>query len=99
MITVLTNFVCTAYCACQICCGSHATGLDATGHKPVGGVTVALPRRFPLGSEVIIDGKHYKGTDRLAKRFDNRIDLFFNSHLDAVRFGKQLKIVTVITKN
>ena len=97
MITHLTNFVVTAYCACKICCGEHTSGLDATGHKPIDGITVALPRRFPLGSKVIIDGHEYVGSDRLAKRFDNRIDIYFQSHNDALRFGKKHKSVTIKT--
>lgn len=97
MIYALTNAVVTAYCACQICCGRNAKGIDASGHKPIEGITIAIPRRFPLGSRVIIEGHEYIGSDRLSKRFNSRFDIYFKSHSDAVRFGKQTKRVTVIT--
>ena len=95
--TIVTNLILSAYCSCSLCCGKHATGLDATGHKPKQGITVAIPRRFPLGSKVLIGNHFYTGTDRLARRFDNRIDIYFQSHKDAVRFGIQKQRVKIIT--
>ena len=99
MIYCLSNFVVTAYCACKVCCGNQASGLDASGRRPVEGVTVALPRRFPLGSIVIIEGREYRGTDRLAKKYDERIDIYFRKHSDAIAWGIKNKRVTIITNN
>ena len=97
MYYVLTNCLVTAYCACKICCGQHSHGIDASGHKPIENETCALPRQFPIGSKVIIDGKTYIGTDRYSKKLGTRIDLFFPKHKIALAFGKQSKRVVIIT--
>lgn len=94
MIACLLMLV-TAYCPCAKC--TKGTGIDASGHKPVAGVTVAIPRRYPLGSTVIIEGRTYRGTDRYASHLSDRIDIYFSRHDDAVAFGKQHKRVTIIT--
>ncbi len=97
---ILTNITITAYCACKLCCGSHATGLTADGHKPVQGVTVAVARSVAFGSHIHINGltNDFIAMDRLARRFDNRIDIYFRSHKDALRFGKQTNNVTIYAK-
>jgi 3D (Asp-Asp-Asp) domain-containing protein len=77
----------TAYCPCKICCGNGATGLAANG-KPPSLQTCAGPRRYPFGTVVTIEGIGRRIlTDRLAKRYDNRIDLFFPTHQEAKAFG------------
>jgi 3D (Asp-Asp-Asp) domain-containing protein len=86
----------TAYCACEKCCGSNAIGLTANGHKPKQGVTCAASRSIPFGTRIEILGRVYTVQDRLATRYDNRIDLFFTNHADAKAFGKktvQIKIL------
>ena len=95
---ILTNAIVTAYCACHICCGSwSATNKTVDGHTPKQGITVAASRSIPFGTKVLIDGHTYIVQDRLAKRFDNRIDVYFNNHRDALVFGKKRRDVTVIT--
>jgi len=97
---VVTNLIATAYCACTVCCGPNASGLAANGKAPQQGITVAGPRRIPLGTEIRITSpgnftnRTFKVTDRLAKRFDNRIDFFFKNHNDALKYGKQTVTVT-----
>lgn len=93
---MITNLIVTAYCACHICCGSKASGITASGLKPVEGITVAASRSLPFGTRIIIDGHTYKVQDRLAKRYDNRIDIYMVSHRSALSFGKQIKQVTII---
>jgi len=87
----LTNILAatlTAYCACRTCCGANAAhGITASGVAPRQGITVAASRNIPFGSRVIIGTHTFIVQDRLAKRFDNRIDIFFNSHADARKFG------------
>lgn len=95
---LLLNAIVSGFCHCKICCGPHATGLTAAGTRPVEGRTVALPRRFPLGSRVIIDGHTYVGEDRTARRFDGRIDVYCASHEKAKRRGISTNLVTIITK-
>lgn len=85
---IITNMVITAYCACTICCGPRATGLAANGKPPIAGVTVAGPRRYPLGTKINIAGIGDRViTDRLSKKYDNRIDVFMTNHKDAKEFG------------
>ena len=99
MTNIITNAIITAYCACQVCCGHAAKGLTASGQKPQEGVTVAASRVYPLGSTLHYNGHTYIIQDRLAKRYDNRVDVYFNSHLKAKQFGiKTNQTLTIITK-
>lgn len=88
---MITNVIVTAYCACKLCCGTQATGLGADGHRPTQGVTVAASRAIRLGTHVRISGmtNDFIVQDRLAKRFDARVDIYFASHQEALKFGKQ----------
>ena len=86
----------TAYCCCKTCCGPNAKGIAANGKPPVEGVTCAGPRRLPLGTVVWIEGVGRRVvTDRTARRYDGRFDVYFKSHRDAKRFGiRQAKVAT-----
>ena len=84
----MTNLIITAYCACTICCGPNASGLAANGKKPIEGITCAAPRSIKLGTKIYIEGIGYRiVTDRLSKKYDSRIDIFFNDHNKAKQFG------------
>mgnify|MGYP000709280339 CR=1 FL=1 len=91
----MTNIIVTAYCACTVCCGSNASGLTAAGVKPVEGITIAAPRRIPLGTKLKLTvpgaftNRVFIVQDRLAIRYDDRIDIFFSNHKVAKQFGKQ----------
>ena len=93
----LTNITLTGFCQCKKCCGPKAKGICADGHRPVQGITIAASRSIPLGTKVLINGHTYTVQDRLARRFDKRIDIYFNSHKDALHFGKQTNNVTVLS--
>lgn len=97
---ILTNAVITAYCACTICCGPKASGLAANGKPPVQGVTVAGSRVYPLGTKVTIAGltNNFIINDRLATRYDKRFDIYFTSHKQALKWGKQQRTVIVHNK-
>lgn len=84
----------TGYCACKRCTGQWSGGPTASGKMPVEGVTVAGPRRIPFGTKIEIAGVGFRVIeDRLAKRYDNRFDIFFKSHQDALNFGiRRLKV-------
>jgi len=100
MITNIITATLTAYCACKVCCGPNAQGITAANVKPIQGITIAAPRKYPLRTTtVIINGHTYTVQDRLAKRYDARFDIYFNSHKDALQFGiKHKQKVTIITK-
>ena len=58
---------------------------------------MAAPRSVLLGSTVLIAGHRYTAQDRTARRFDGRFDIYFATHRDALKFGRQTNTVTVIT--
>ncbi len=87
----------TAYCPCAICCGvMGGTGLTASGKQARQGVTVAASRSIPMGTRLRIEGVGVRVVqDRLAPRYDDRVDVFFTRHEDAVKFGKKTLAVRV----
>ena len=88
----------TAYCACTKCCGvMGGTGITASGKQARQGVTVAASRKIPMGTRLRIEDVGVRVVqDRLAPRYDDRVDVFFNSHEAAQRFGKKTLKVTVL---
>jgi 3D (Asp-Asp-Asp) domain-containing protein len=51
---------------------------------------------LPFGTKVIIDGNTYIVQDRGGAIKGNRIDLYFDSHQEALNFGRQTKEVTIL---
>jgi 3D (Asp-Asp-Asp) domain-containing protein len=83
-------YVVTAYCACKECCGQDAYGYTASGRKPIEGITIAAPRSIPFGTKMFIDGVGHRVVhDRLANRYDTRIDVYMTDHNRAKQFGKK----------
>ena len=84
----------TAYCACTVCCGKGAKGITAAGTRPMQGRTVAASRSIPLGTRIHIEGIGWRVVeDRTARRYDGRVDVYFDRHDEAKKFGIQkLKI-------
>ena len=81
----------TAYCACHKCCGKWSVfKKTASGTTPKQGRTVAMSRSIPFGSSVSIPSLGITNAiveDRLAKKYDKRLDVYFNNHQDALKFG------------
>jgi 3D (Asp-Asp-Asp) domain-containing protein len=85
----LGEYQLTAYCACVSCCGK-SDGITATGTIATAGRTIAVdPSVIPYGSKVEINGNIYIAEDCGGAIKDNRIDIFFDSHGEAVQFGVQ----------
>jgi 3D (Asp-Asp-Asp) domain-containing protein len=83
----------TAYCSCQKCCGKWSINKKtANGKTPMSNRTVAASRSIPFGTRLTIQGLKgvYVVEDRLAARFDHRIDVYFDSHKAALAFGKRI---------
>ena len=92
----LGEYKLTAYCACEKCCGK-TDGITATGTKAKEGRTIAVdPSVIPYGSEVMIDGKKYIAEDCGGAIKNNRIDVYFEKHSDALNFGVKLKDVYLV---
>ena len=88
--------VATAYCACPICCAPYVDGITAMGTTPREGHTIAGPPHWPIGTEVLIDGERYVVEDRGGAIKGDRIDIYFEDHQDALRFGRREIEVEII---
>lgn len=99
-------FTCTAYCTCQKCCGQFSpevTGREAhtaTGTVPTQGRTIAVdPSVIPYGSRVSIEGMGtYIAEDCGGGVKRDHIDIFFDTHEQAVAFGTKRLYVTIEPK-
>lgn len=82
----LGTFKLTAYCNCSTCCGQWAGGATASGAMPVAGRTVAMAG-VPFGTKLLINGNVYTVEDRGTPY--GHVDIYFNSHGEALNFGLQ----------
>lgn len=100
----------TAYCPCPKCCGiwseQHPSRigtdykqLTSSGTKPQAHHTLATdPAVIPTGSKVLIYGEEYVAEDVGGGVNGNHIDIFFDTHEEAVAFGRQYLEVTIIAE-
>ena len=72
--------------------------ITASGDRVRHGI-VACSRDFPFGSKFLIDGQVYECLDRLARRFDDRIDIWMPSKEAAVNYGKKVLVVEVLDES
>ena len=85
----LGDFTITAYCPCAACCGK-TDGITATGVKAREGRTIAVdPKIIPYGTELVINGNTYIAEDTGGSVKGHKLDIFFNSHLEALEWGVQ----------
>lgn len=90
----LGTYTLTAYCGCEACNGGNA-GITAMGIEPSEGWTVAC-NSLPLGTQISINGNTYEVQDT-GNMDDGTIDIFMNSHDEALNFGVQSADVYVIS--
>ena len=96
--TVQMEVLATAYCGCVQCCGKSDC-ITATGTRATEGRTIAAdPRVIPYGTHVLIDGHEYIVEDCGGAINGNRIDIYFESHADALQFGVQTVTVEILQK-
>ena len=100
-------FRCTAYCSCYECCEEWALNrpvdedgnevvLTASGERAEQGKTIAVDTSvIPFGSVLMIDGQEYVAQDRGGAIKGQRIDVYFDSHADALEWGIQAHEVFV----
>ena len=103
----LGTFKTTAYCTCVKCCGiwsqEHPSriGTDyvqktASGTIPTAGRTVAVDTNLiSYGTVLIIDGHEYIAEDTGSAVKGNVIDIYFDSHEDALEYGVQYKTIYI----
>lgn len=99
----LGEFKLTAYCPCSVCCDEWATNrpngivYGAIGEELKEGYSIAVdPDVIPYRTEVIINGNAYKAQDCGSGIKDNEIDVYFNNHNDALKFGVQYAEVFLV---
>ena len=93
---IVKEYVITAYCHCVKCCGK-SDGITASGEKATEGVTAAMDKSMPFGTKIYIDGVGERIVqDRGGAIKGNRIDLYFDSHQEALNFGRQIRQVTIL---
>ena len=103
----LGEFKITAYCSCRKCCGVWAKNrpLDengkeivytASGERAEAGKTIAVDTSvIPFGTEVKIGDTVYTAQDTGSAVKGNVIDIYFDSHKDAVKHGAKYLEVEV----
>ena len=79
-------FKVTAYCSCAKCCGKQ-TGITASGTRATAGRTIAASGQFAFGTKLVINGKEYTVEDRGGAIQGNKIDVYMNSHAEALAWG------------
>jgi len=92
------TYTVTAYCGCEICCGKWASDnpITYTGTNATEGRTIAADGdSLGYGSSIYIEGLgertiEDKPANRILKKYDGKIiDVYFDSHQEALEFGKQ----------
>lgn len=93
------DFLVTSYCSCKICCGKYAENrpthngqelvFTATGELAVEGITVAVdPRVIPQGTKIYIEGVGVRiAQDTGGAIKGNRLDVYYDSHQEALHSG------------
>ena len=93
--TCLGDFKVTFYCPCEKCTGSKKPSKTSVGVYPQPERTVAVdPEVIPYGSIIYVeDLGYYIAEDCGGAIKSNKIDIFVNSHEQAVNSGVQKKRV------
>ena len=90
-----TVYKITAYCPCSKCCGK-TNGRTASGTTATAGRTVAASSKFAFGTKLNIGGHVYTVEDRGGAINGNKIDIFVNSHAEALAWGVRYLNVNVV---
>ena len=96
------EFKVTAYCSCEKCCGVWAENrpngvvYTASGEKAEAGKTIAVDTSvIPFGTEVKIGDAIYTAQDTGSAVRGNVIDVYYNSHEEALNHGAKYQEVEV----
>ena len=90
-----TVYKITAYCPCSKCCGK-TNGRTASGTTATAGRTVAASSKFAFGTKLNIGGHVYTVEDRGGAINGNKIDIFVNTHAEALQWGVRYLNVSVV---
>jgi len=89
----------SAYCPCVKCTGK-TNGITSSGVHASAGHTIAAGSMYPIGTKMYIpslanseNGGWFVVEDRGGAISNNKIDIYMNSHQEAIKFGrKNLKV-------
>lgn len=106
---VWEEYIATAYCSCKNCCGIYAKNrpvdddgkeivYTASGERAVQGITIAADWSvLPAGTVVEIDGYgEFTVHDKGGTIIGNKIDIYFESHQEALEWGVKTVKLRVI---
>lgn len=94
----LGTFTVTGYCGCETCTGIYsADHMTFTGVEPIPGHTIAAdPNLVPLHSKLLINGIVYTVEDTGKNIIGRRLDIYFESHEEAVIYGRKEEMVYLV---
>ena len=84
----LGEFKATGYCSCQKCSGGYTKTYSGTIPKANHTISADL-NVFPIGTKLVIDGITYTVEDKGSSVNGNKVDIFFETHAEALAFGMQ----------
>lgn len=90
-------FTLTYYCACKKCCGK-TNGITAWGTKATAGRTIATSSKYAFGTKLVINGHTYVVEDRGGAIQGNKIDVYVDSHSEALKLGVKKNVPVYIGK-
>lgn len=92
---IITTLNTSAYCSCEICCGK-TDGKTASGKMATAWHTVAAGDDYPIGTIIYIpalvdkpNGGWFVVEDRGGAISNEKLDVFFNTHEEAIQFGRK----------
>ena len=62
--------------------------ITASGQRVRDGI-IACSREYPFGTRFLIEGRLYVCLDRLARKYDHRIDIWKPNKAEALQFGRR----------
>lgn len=98
--TNIGQFELSFYCPCEKCVGKKKIVRTALGTKPKANYTIAVDTRIiPLGSILYIEGfGYFVAQDTGSAVKGNRIDIFVDSHQQALKLGRKKANVYLLKK-
>ena len=90
-------FTLTYYCACKKCCGK-TDGITAWGTKATPNKTIATSSKYAFGTKMIINDHTYVVEDRGGAIQGNKIDVYVESHYEALQLGVKKNVPVYIGK-